>query len=246
MSRLTFLRSCLRPSLRPSLPLAAAALLALAAAGSGCGDDTAAPAVDAGALDAATADGQPADSALPDASGAGINAFVGDWLVTGGQAQATMCTGLPDLPAQPLAGKMVTVKAGNLAAIELTLAGCTFQLDVSGNVATARPGQSCMTVLMLENTTFQVMLTFDSSTFTVSGESGTLVQTGHASANNPLVVMCAYTANATGMKVVPNDGGVSATDALPDGPGAADAGDAADTARADAAPGDAVPADGGS
>jgi hypothetical protein len=257
-SRLTSMLSCMRSS----LPLAAASLLALAVAGAGCGDDSAAPGVDAAVIDAAVVDAgahdvaapdgasadaaapdlRPADSTSPDTSAAEIAAFVGDWLVTAGEAKATMCTGLPgDLPAQPLTGKMVTVKAGTDAALELTLAGCTFKLDVSGNVATARPAQSCMTMLTVATVAFQVTLTFDSSTFTVSGDSGTLVQTGHASANSPVVVTCVYTANATGMKVAPGDGGPAA-DALPADAAAADAAPP-DTAAADAAPADAAPRD---
>jgi hypothetical protein len=230
-----------------SIHLGAAFLLALAAAG--CGDDesppatvdAATPVADAGAPDhaadtatdvapdAGTPDVLASDALPADASPAEIAAFVGEWLVTSGDAQATMCSGLPDLPAQSLADKMVTVSPGTDSALELTLAGCTFKLDVSGNVATARPGQSCMTTLDVSGLTFQVTLTFDSSTFTVTDGTGSLVQTGHASAQSPIAVMCTYKANATGMKVVPTDGGA---DAQADAQAVDAAGDSAATADA--------------
>ena len=243
------------------IPIRTGALLlfALAAGAAGCGDsndgspatDAAADvkAADAAVTDAAAADAAPADAAapdlaspdtLPDAAPADVALFVGDWLVTMGMAQATMCDmNLGDLPAQSLEGKMVTVAAGTDAAIELTLGGCTFKFDVMGNVATARAGQSCMTKLSLSGVMFDVTLSFESSTFTVVGNTGSLVQTGHAVATNPVMVMCAYKANAAGMKVMPaGDGG--AADAS-DG-GAADAADAgaADAAATDAAATDAA------
>jgi hypothetical protein len=152
-----------------------------------------------------------------------VSPFVGSWVVSTGNAQATMCTDLGDLPMQSLDGTMVTVKADKDAVILLTVGGCTFTFDVKGNVATARPTQSCMTQFSLAGVSIPVTLTIDMATFTVSGGVGTLVQMGHASATMPMAT-CTYKVTAMGVKATPTDAAAPA-----DAGGGADAGATADS-----------------
>jgi hypothetical protein len=177
-----------------------ALLLAFVAGGAGCGGD---------------------DATKPAA--ADVTPFIGDWLVSTGMAQATMCEGLGDPPPQTLNGTRVTVKAGTDAPLDLTVSGCVFKFDVQGSVATARPGQTCMTTLTLVGVQFKVTLTIDSSTFTVTGNDGALVQNGRAMATDPLMAMCKYAVTAMGSK----------TAATPDAGAAPDSGGTTDGATAD-------------
>jgi hypothetical protein len=227
--------------------------LAFALGGAGCSDSDSPAGQDASTADAAAADVASADTTTgpdlaadlaPDGPPAAVAAFVGEWLVTSGSAQASMCEGIGDLPAQSLDGSMVNVKVGTDAALELTLSGCTFKFDVNGSVATARPGQSCMTVISVAGVMFMVTLSFDTSTFTVAADGGMLVQTGHAMATMPVPVTCTYKLMATGVKVMGNrDGG--ADGALPDAGASNDAGAAGDAGpAADAPAADAPAADG--
>jgi hypothetical protein len=72
--------------------------------------------------------------------------FIGSWVFASGMLTPTCKAPLPQLPAFALAGLDVTFTKVDSATIRLEAgtAGCTVVFTVSGQAATAKPGQSCM------------------------------------------------------------------------------------------------------
>jgi hypothetical protein len=121
--------------------------------------------------------------------------FLGTWMVTSGMARAT-CTGFA--PMQSLAGASVQLTAGDDAPLMANVRGCMLKFDIAGNVATARPNQTCTTNFELMMMPVPIELTIASATFKVEGTTGTLMQSGTATI--PVLGACPYEATATGMK----------------------------------------------
>jgi hypothetical protein len=147
----------------------AAALVALALGAGACGDD--------------------------DTPSNNPELFLGTWMVTSGMAKAT-CTGFA--PMQSLAGASVQLTAGDDAPLMANVRGCMLKFDIAGNVATARPNQTCTTNFELMMMPVPIELTIASATFKVEGTTGTLMQSGTATI--PVLGACPYEATATGMK----------------------------------------------
>jgi hypothetical protein len=124
--------------------------------------------------------------------------FIGTWEVNAGTAKV-MCGGGITLPDQPLAGGKVTLAMGSDSPLVATVLGCMIKFDVKGNVATARPGQNCMTTLDIGTMTISAALTVTSATFTLSGDTGTLSQAGSAQPSS-FPLGCPYQITATAAK----------------------------------------------
>jgi hypothetical protein len=100
-----------------------------------------------------------ADSAPP----AGLSAFVGRWVYESGQ-ESLACMGKPP-QANSLAGIELVIAAGKDSPLTLANEACSFALDVAGNVASARPGQTCK----LADGASMLVYALTSLTFTVEG-----------------------------------------------------------------------------
>jgi hypothetical protein len=128
--------------------------------------------------------------------GDGTDDFVGTWNYTSGTS-TTNCG--PGTSSTEMVTGSTTLMRGIASALVSVDDGCTIALDVTGNTASARPGQQCS---VTEDGT-NVTIRFDSYTFTINGivadESGsaTLMGTGPGG----VIVNCTYTMSAKLMKV---------------------------------------------
>lgn len=139
-----------------------------------------------------------------DASTSDPQRFIGTWKATTGQLAVT-CPGLP-VPADDLAGETLTVTAGTDAPIEATISGCKVKFDIAGDVATARPNQTCMITYPTQAGNLAATLTIASAGFTLKSTGGDYAQAGNATVTIaipglPGSATCSYqiTASATKM-----------------------------------------------
>jgi hypothetical protein len=101
--------------------------------------------------------------------------FMGAWRYISGMS-STDCVG----DSEPLAGT-VTISRGPAASLMSMEASCTLALEVQGNTASARAGQSCMQTD--QGRTFTVAIT--AYTFTVDGTEAEKRGSGTARLNGP-------------------------------------------------------------
>jgi hypothetical protein len=130
--------------------------------------------------------------------------FVGPWTATGSQMGS--CPGLIPSFNQPIDRVAQTITKGTDSDLVMTLfMGCSVKLDVAGNVATIKPGQTCsLTVMMI-----MAMGTITSGTFTVTGDTATFKYEGTGGLGP---IACTFMASGTSVKGAPVDAG-STTDA---------------------------------
>lgn len=128
---------------------------------------------------------------------ANLDAFVGAWQIAG--TQNTRC-GMNPGSSGPLAAMTITFTEGVGAPLVVVQGNCTLQMDVKGNVATLRPGQSCP--IMNNNATVTAM--FNSGSFTAMGITGAFQQNATFSlpiGTGGLELSCTYDATGTATKV---------------------------------------------
>lgn len=129
--------------------------------------------------------------------------FVGTWTISNGTLNAS-CGGLT--PSQSLDGSTVTLANATDGSLVANVRGCQVVFDVKGNVATARANQTCQSSVDLAGQTLALTLSVAAATFTVSGDTGTLVQSGTATTNT-FPLGCVYQVMATAQRGGPSDGG---------------------------------------
>jgi hypothetical protein len=88
------------------------------------------------------------------------------------------------------------------APIEAEIAGCKIKFDLKGDVATARPNQTCSIVYPTAAGSLNASLTVAAATFTLKGTSGDFTQNGNATVTIsipglPSSASCTYTIMAT-------------------------------------------------
>ena len=130
------------------------------------------------------------DGDKPGGGGGDITAdsFVGSWTQTEAK-QIVMCGAIPlEVDAQPM-----TIAKG-AAANELTVVEgpCSLKFTVSGNTASATPGQTC--TISQTGASGTVTLTSYSITLT-DDKTGTKVGAGTVAVTSPLPASCTYTAS---------------------------------------------------
>jgi hypothetical protein len=121
-----------------------------------------------------------------------LDRFVGTWTVSTGMLMAT-CKGLPVPISSMLTGEQ-TVERGSDSDLAFNVQPkCRLLLDVNGDTATVRPGQTCVVTAM----GFEVPGTVSSGKLSIAGTSATFDVAGDAvfGAN-----MCAFTASGASMK----------------------------------------------
>ena len=133
-----------------------------------------------------------------------IAKFVGIWKIDAGMLTPT-CPPLP-LPAQAIpAGEQMIFTPGIDSDLLAELSGCKIKFDVSGDVATAKDGQSCAATIpnpvQAGAAPVAVTLGVTKATFTAKGTMGTLEQSGTATIAIPLLSGCTYGINATATKM---------------------------------------------
>jgi hypothetical protein len=141
-------------------------------------------------------DDQPADKTGP---------FVGTWTATG--AQMGTCPAPIGSFNQPIDNVVQTISKGTDSDLSMTLfMGCTVKLDVTGTVATIRPGQACS--LMVMGVT--AMGAINTGTFTVTGDTASF---NYAGTGGLGPIMCTFSASGTSKKGAATDAGAgSSTD----------------------------------
>jgi hypothetical protein len=123
--------------------------------------------------------------------------FVGTWTYTSG-TRTTSC-GAGAAQTEVLTGDPPTILMRGISSPLVMIDGsCSFALDITGNTASARPGQQCATTANGASITFRL----DSYTFTVDGivadESGSLT----VSATGPGgIVNCTRSQSGKMMKI---------------------------------------------
>ena len=133
--------------------------------------------------------------------------FIGTWVADAGELKITCPLPVP-LPAQSLKGESLTIGAGTDTPLVTTVRGCVVKFDVSGDIAIAKPGQSCTTSAMIPGTTsaLSFTLTVSSATFTNHGSTGDFAQNGSATTTGvPTLgtLTCSYELNANATKSAP-------------------------------------------
>lgn len=118
------------------------------------------------------------DDAKP---GADPARFLGTWVADTGNLTA-MC-GAFSLPAQDLKDQMLIFSSGTDAPLIIQRGDCRIAFDINGDVATARPNQTCAATVPNPlpggaGGMLGVTLNIDKATFTLNGTLGVFQQSG--------------------------------------------------------------------
>jgi hypothetical protein len=130
--------------------------------------------------------------------------FIGTWIADTGTLSPS-CGGTA-LPAQSLIGEQLVFAAGTDSDLLVTRGSCQVKYDISGDVATARPGQTCSATFNnpLNNTPIGAMFEIAKASFTLvsGGIRGNFEQSGSATLTVPIPGFsgCSYTINASATK----------------------------------------------
>jgi hypothetical protein len=129
-----------------------------------------------------------------------VATFIGTWAVTnGGLTGACPPLVLPPQPVQP--GETLSLVAGSDSDLVLEREACQVKLDVAGNTATARPGQSCPVSIPFSIANLppaagaapiSITLNIAKGVFVAMGATGTYDQTGGITLPIPVVSTCTY------------------------------------------------------
>jgi hypothetical protein len=132
--------------------------------------------------------------------------FIGTWNASG--TFTAECPPLLAKTTQPLDKFQQVVTKGTDSDLVTTtmFANCSLKMDVNGNLATVKSGQTCTVSVM----GFQAMGTFTSGTFTVTGDTGTF---SYAGTGNLAGVSCTFSAMGTTAKSAGDAGATSPADA---------------------------------
>ncbi len=129
--------------------------------------------------------------------GEDVTQFIGTWMYTSG-TETISCPG-----REPVTGILtgnVTLAKGIESPLVATGKSCTIKLDVAGNTATARPGQTCpLTLNTVTGTTAVTNYMF--SVNGITGTEGTGATIAAMAATGGPSVTCQYTGTGTLKKV---------------------------------------------
>jgi hypothetical protein len=132
-----------------------------------------------------------------------LSKFLGTWNISSGSLAAS-CPPLA-VPTSPIGqGEQLVFTAGTDSDLVIERSGCKVKFDVSGNVASAKPGQSCAAMianpLPMATGTVGVTLGINKASFTAAGTTGTYQQSGTAMLAIPLLSGCTYDVMASATK----------------------------------------------
>jgi hypothetical protein len=130
--------------------------------------------------------------------------FIGTWIADTGTLSPS-CSGTA-LPAQSLIGEQLVFTAGTDSDLLVTRGTCQVKYDITGDVATARPGQTCSATFNnpLNNMPLGAMFEIAKASFSLvsGGIRGNFEQSGSATLTIPIPGFsgCSYTINASATK----------------------------------------------
>lgn len=104
-------------------------------------------------------------------------AFVGTWQVFGGTVNAT-CGGTGHL--SNVQGAQLKLSQGSDSPLLIDARGCLLKLDISGQTAVARPGQTCQTTMEVNNSNLAIDLAVSLANFVVNNNQAELTIDGTA------------------------------------------------------------------
>ena len=115
--------------------------------------------------------------------------FVGTWTFDSGTITPTNCQGLGPIS---LVGETLTLAKGTgsdlVSTLQSSFGTCTLNLTVSGNVADANAGQSCMFNVPVGGTT--LTFTFNITSWSVTTTDGVAMTTNATAAGTGLAAAC--------------------------------------------------------
>jgi hypothetical protein len=123
--------------------------------------------------------------------------FVGTWRYASGLRTIT-CPNLGQRMDQ-LSGTL-TLNKGVDAPLVVILSGCSLRLDISGSSATVRPGQICPPMpagTLADGTAITETDTHQTGSFTVTGNTATIAESGSAQLVFGATEICNFTMNGT-------------------------------------------------
>jgi hypothetical protein len=143
----------------------------------------------------------------PDAAVDKTAAFVGSWMVAGGELLATCPNapmGFPPEVKQMLERAAQPIIKGTMSDLVIgVLPGCNVMADVADKVATIRADQMCNFMFM----SFPVQGTIKTGNYTLTDSGASFAYTGTAAIGT---IMCTVSATGTSVRSTASDAGASA------------------------------------